>query len=109
MKEKDTSYSYPTANDVILSAQCTLETGSDTSRGQTKRQTRIGSPRGNGRPHSQGCHRSYAPYLQALFLFARAIVNIGDFYYCIVLTILNVIPNGITCIYEIIELNKKYK
>ena len=73
--------------------------------GQTKRQTRIGRPRGNGRPHSQGCHRSYAPCLQALLLFARAIVNIGDFYYCIVLTIRNVISNGITCIYKIIELN----
>ena len=73
--------------------------------GQTKRQTRIGRPRGNRRPHSQECHRSYAPCLQALLLFARAIVNIGDFYYCIVLTIINVIPNGITCIYKIIELN----
>ena len=40
----------------------------------------------------------YAPCLQALFLFARPIVNIGDFYYCVVLTILNVIPNGISCI-----------
>ena len=45
----------------------------------------------------------YAPCLQALLLFA--IVNIGDFYYCVVLTILNVIPNGITCIYKILEKN----
>ena len=27
----------------------------------------------------------YAPCLQALLLFARPIVNIGDFYYCVVL------------------------
>ena len=40
----------------------------------------------------------YAPCLQALLLFACAIVNIGDFYYCVVLTILNAIPNGVTCI-----------
>ena len=41
----------------------------------------------------------YAPCLQAL-LFARPIINIADFYYyCVVLTILNVIPDGITCIY----------
>ena len=40
----------------------------------------------------------YAPCLRALLLFARPIVNIGDFYYCVVLTILNIIPNGITCI-----------
>ena len=47
----------------------------------------------------------YAPRLRALLLFARPIVNIGDFYYCVVLTILNVIPNGITCIYKILEIN----
>ena len=47
----------------------------------------------------------YAPCLRALFLFAHPIVNIGDFYYCVVLTILNVIPNGITCIYKILEIN----
>ena len=47
----------------------------------------------------------YAPCLRALLSFARPIVNIGDFYYCVVLTILNVIPNGITCIYKIIEIN----
>ena len=47
----------------------------------------------------------YTPCLQALLLFARAIVNIGDFYYCVVLTILNVIPDGITCIYKILEIN----
>ena len=40
----------------------------------------------------------YAPSLRALLLFARPIVTIGDFYYCVVLTILNVIPNGIICI-----------
>ena len=41
----------------------------------------------------------YAPCLQAL-LFARPIINIADcYYYCVVLTILNVIPDGITCIY----------
>ena len=28
----------------------------------------------------------YAPCSQALLLFARTIVNIGDFYYCVVLT-----------------------
>ena len=47
----------------------------------------------------------YAPCLQALLLFAWPIVNIGDFYYCDILTILNVIPNGITCIYKILEIN----
>ena len=47
----------------------------------------------------------YAPCLRALMLFARPIVNIGEFYYCVVLTILNVIPNGITCIYKILEIN----
>ena len=45
----------------------------------------------------------------ALLLFERAIVNIGDFYYCVVLTILNVIPNGITCIYKILEINKNVR
>ena len=45
------------------------------------------------------------PYLQALLLFARAIVNIGDFYYCVVLTTLNGIPNGVTCILKILEIN----
>ena len=47
----------------------------------------------------------YAPCLQALLLFACPIVNIGDFYYCVVLTILNGLPNGITCIYKILEIN----
>ena len=47
----------------------------------------------------------FVPYLQALLLFVRAIVNIGDFYYCVVLTIINVILNGITCIYKILEPN----
>ena len=47
----------------------------------------------------------YAPCLRALLLFARPIVNIWYFYYCVVLTILNVIPNGITCIYKILEIN----
>ena len=47
----------------------------------------------------------YAPCLRALLLFARPIINIGDFYYCVVLTILNVIPNGITCICKILEIN----
>ena len=51
----------------------------------------------------------YAPCVQALLWFARAIVNIGDFYYCVVLTILNVIPNGITCIYKILEINKNVR
>ena len=40
----------------------------------------------------------YAPCLRALLLFGRPIVNIGNFYYCVVVTIQNVIPNGITCI-----------
>ena len=59
----------------------------------------------------------YAPCLQALLLFARPIITIGDFYYSAVLTILNVIPNLIllfihigntefnTCIYKILEIN----
>ena len=47
----------------------------------------------------------YAPCLRVLLLFARPIVTIGGFYYCVVLTILNVIPNGITCIYKILEIN----
>ena len=47
----------------------------------------------------------YAPCLRALLLFAHPIVNIGDLYYCVVLTMLNVIPNGITCIYKILEIN----
>ena len=42
----------------------------------------------------------YAPSLQVLLLFACPIENSADFYYyCVVLTILNVIPDGITCIY----------
>jgi hypothetical protein len=45
----------------------------------------------------------YAPCLQALLLFERAIVNIGDFYYCVVLTVLFAIPNGVTCIYKILK------
>ena len=49
----------------------------------------------------------YAPSLQALLLFARPIVTIGDLYYCVVLTNLNVISNGITCIYKILEINLK--
>ena len=47
----------------------------------------------------------YAPCLRALLLFASPIVNIGDFYYCVVLTILNVIPDAITCIYKILQIN----
>ena len=47
----------------------------------------------------------YALCLRALLLFARPIVNIGDYYYCVVLTIINVIPNGVTCIYKILEIN----
>ena len=43
-------------------------------------------------------HKYNAPCLQVL-LFARAIVNIGDFYYC-------VLPNGVfICIYKILEIN----
>ena len=44
------------------------------------------------------------PYLQALSLFARTIITVGYFYYCVVLTILNVIPNGVTCCHEIVKL-----
>ena len=47
----------------------------------------------------------FVPYLQALLLFARTIVNIGDFYYCVALTLLNVTPNGDICIYKILEIN----
>ena len=47
----------------------------------------------------------FVPYLQALLLFARVIVNIGNFYYYVVLTILIVIPNGVTCIYKILEIH----
>ena len=37
-------------------------------------------------------------------LFARAIVTL-ETYYCVVLTVLNVISNGVTCIYKILEIN----
>ena len=51
--------------------------------GHTKRRATTGGPRGYGRPHSQNVTDRYPPCLQALLLFARAIVNIGDFYYCV--------------------------
>ena len=44
----------------------------------------------------------FVPYLLALLLFARAIVNSGDFYYCVVLTNVNIITNGVNCIYKIL-------
>ena len=46
--------------------------------GHTKRRATTGRPRGYGRPHSQNATERYAPCLQALFLFARAIANIGE-------------------------------
>ena len=63
---------------------------------------------GYGRPHLDFCSQKrnrsiYAPCLQVV-LFARAIV-ILETYYCVVLTIINVISNGVTCIYKILEIN----
>ena len=76
------------------------------SEGQNKRRATIGRPRDEMADHiHKDAADRYAPCLQALLLLARPIINIGDFYYCVVLTILNVIPNGITCIYKILEIN----
>ena len=48
---------YTTGIVVAISIMNVVETGYAEG-GQTKRQIRNGRPRGNGRPHSQGCHRS---------------------------------------------------
>ena len=73
--------------------------------GHTKRRATIGRPRGNGRPHSQRCHRSVRSMFTSFVVVCASDRKYWRLYYCVVLTILNVIPNGITCIYKILEIN----
>ena len=94
----------------IISNHCSESTTPDQSTGTLPWGILKGGPQLTDRAetadhiHKDATDR-YAPCLQAFLLFARPIVNIGDFYYCVVLTIINVILNGITCIYKILEIN----